>query len=224
MSDDDKREVDVSKIEKFYTGKAGSVERQKGSLWKGEEANRYKYAGILPECINIGCSAIVALRTISQKGIYSFFTECSNCKTYRSNGRDLETKGVIGWKKDYCENRDGNLGFVCPVKIDDLVISEIDEDTLRKWWISCLQFDHIDGNSHNNIPENVMTLCSICHLFKTQMSGDTLRSSYRESYNGRVGEAKRALGEIRLPGVDYSVTSVVSTLEKFYKGEENGNK
>jgi 5-methylcytosine-specific restriction endonuclease McrA len=206
--------------ESFLCGQHRVV-RKRGSLWKGDDAKKYKYAGVLPECVNIGCSAIVALRHITQSGTYSFYTECSNCKTLRGRGEKLSVKGVIQWKKDYCENVDGVLGFVCPVRIGDLVIPDVTEETIRTLWGSCLQFDHIDGNSHNNVPENVMTLCSVCHLIKTRTSGDTLRDGYRVADNGRVGEEKRALGEIRLPGA--GVVPVSNTLEKFYEGGEDGN-
>lgn len=30
-----------------------------------------------------------------------------------------------------------------------------------------LQIDHIDGNTSNNNPENLMTLCHPCHNIKT---------------------------------------------------------
>lgn len=172
-----------------------------GPRFKNDKS-KYKYAGILPECINIGCCAIVALRHITVSGVYSFFTECSRCKKYRAQGYNFEDIGIVQWKKDYCENQIGMLGFKCPVKIEDLDATDISGEQLRQIYRSCLQYDHIDGDGHNNTPENVVTLCSICHQIKSVISGDTLREGYRTARNGRVGEDR-----------NYNVE--VSNLEKF---------
>ena len=61
-------------------------------------------------------------------------------------------------RKDYCENRDGRLGFKCRYKIR--VSGQ-------------LQVDHISGNPSNNRRNNLQTLCANCHLFKTSLFGDS---------------------------------------------------
>ena len=60
-------------------------------------------------------------------------------------------------KKEYCENKDGRLGFKCTAKIIHRTM---------------LQVDHIDGNPSNNDPSNKQTLCANCHRYKTFTEGD----------------------------------------------------
>lgn len=54
-------------------------------------------------------------------------------------------------KKTYCENSD--CGFVAKHPAQ-------------------LHVDHIDGNSSNNDPNNLQTLCANCHAYKTAMNED----------------------------------------------------
>ena len=61
------------------------------------------------------------------------------------------------YKKEYCENIDGRLGFICTTTI------------LIK---STLHVDHVDGNPHNNTQSNCQTLCASCHAHKTKTNGD----------------------------------------------------
>jgi len=58
------------------------------------------------------------------------------------------------WRKEYCENIDGRLGFKCTTTIVD------------KWYQ--LETDHIDENHENNVEENMQTLCACCHRIKTK--------------------------------------------------------
>lgn len=60
-------------------------------------------------------------------------------------------------RKSYCENKDGRLGYKCHCKI------RIDAQ---------LQVDHIDGDPSNNDPDNLQTLCSNCHIYKTHDKKD----------------------------------------------------
>ena len=62
------------------------------------------------------------------------------------------------FKKMFCENQDGRLGFVCNYEIKIL---------------SQLELDHIDGNPYNNV-NNHQTLCCNCHKFKTITNKDHL--------------------------------------------------
>ena len=60
-------------------------------------------------------------------------------------------------RKDFCENIDGRLGYVC-----DSVIRMSAQ----------LEVDHRDGNHLNNDPNNLQTLCKMCHTFKTYANKD----------------------------------------------------
>lgn len=110
----------------------------------------------IPKCVNDGCDNNVVVRDWKY---YSFKHLCSNCSSrMRSNLPPRE--GVTNHKKKYCENRDGRLGFNCPVKTD---------------WdfpYSTLHGDHVDGNHENNDSGNLQTLCSICHHLKGMKTGD----------------------------------------------------
>ena len=110
----------------------------------------------IPECVNIGCNTDVR---VVNWATWTFGTECGTCATYRRKGEDR--KGIVRHKKDHCENHDGHLGFTCPVPRD-------------KWDVhrSSLQLDHKDGNHWNNNPENVETLCPLCHDKKGEQNGD----------------------------------------------------
>jgi 5-methylcytosine-specific restriction endonuclease McrA len=84
---------------------------------------------------------------------------CHHC--HQASYSNIELKaGVINVKKNYCENEDGRLGFPCRSIIHNT---------------GMLELDHIDGNHFNNIPENIMTLCKICHARKSQLRGDYKR-------------------------------------------------
>jgi hypothetical protein len=60
-------------------------------------------------------------------------------------------------RKNYCENKDGRLGFKCNYKI------QIEGQ---------LQVDHKNGNPTDNRPRNLQTLCANCHVFKTLTNKD----------------------------------------------------
>ena len=73
--------------------------------------------------------------------------------------------GTNGWdykkyRKPYCENIDGRLGFVCTSKIDD------------SDWEWQLDADHINGNPHDHREENIQTLCKCCHPMKSKQYKD----------------------------------------------------
>lgn len=118
---------------------------------------------MLPKCINLGCEKAVAIRhwSIAEGSLLpSLKTECSTCANARIKGR--ERVGITIVKKHYCENHTGVLGFACPM--DPIRYTEFPMD--------CYHMDHKDGNHENNVPENIITLCAICHTRKGRESGD----------------------------------------------------
>lgn len=60
-------------------------------------------------------------------------------------------------RKEYCENKDGRLGYKCRYKIRHS---------------AQLQVDHINGKPDDNRPKNLQTLCSNCHIYKTHENKD----------------------------------------------------
>tara|TARA_Y100000310_G_scaffold268895_1_gene281788 strand:+ start:1055 stop:1579 length:525 start_codon:yes stop_codon:yes gene_type:complete len=58
------------------------------------------------------------------------------------------------YRKKYCENIDGRLGYVC-----DAIIIDYEYQ---------LEVDHIDENHNNNDPDNLQTLCANDHRLKTK--------------------------------------------------------
>lgn len=63
------------------------------------------------------------------------------------------------YRKDFCENIDGRLGFHCTATIV---------------WDGMLDVDHINGNPTDNREENLQTLCKCCHAYKTNKEEDYL--------------------------------------------------
>lgn len=61
------------------------------------------------------------------------------------------------YRKDYCENKDGRLGFVCTATII---------------WDGQLDTDHINGDPSDHREVNMQTLCKNCHAFKTNANKD----------------------------------------------------
>lgn len=110
----------------------------------------------IPICSNEGCNNNVVVRDWKY---YSFKHHCSDCINRMKKNLPAR-EGVSFHKKNFCENRDGRLGFVCPVNPD------------FEFPNSVLHGDHIDGNHENNIPSNLQTLCSICHNIKGMTAGD----------------------------------------------------
>ena len=114
----------------------------------------------IPYCINQGCEKNVAIRHWTAQHIPSLKTECNRCSTNRKKGNKID--GIIYHKKDYCENKDNILGFICP----------IDKSRYGEFPTDIYDMDHIDGDHHNNTPENVITICKVCHARKGKESGD----------------------------------------------------
>ena len=115
----------------------------------------------LPTCINPGCSRSVQVRDWKN---WSFKTECGTCYKARVTGkRGKAMDGITIHKKRYCENLDGHLGWTCPVP--------------KNSWkelgmLNSLDLEHTDGNHDNNSPENVKTICKLCHGKKSIANND----------------------------------------------------
>jgi hypothetical protein len=114
----------------------------------------------IPICINSGCNRPVAIRHWSAQCVPSLKTECTRC--YSARKQNIEVDGIILHKKKYCENKDGILGFVCPM--DKTRYDEFPSDIYH--------MDHLDGNHHNNSLDNLKTFCAICHTRKGKENGD----------------------------------------------------
>ena len=61
------------------------------------------------------------------------------------------------FRKSYCENIDGRLGYICN---SDIIYQ------------AQLHTDHINGNPSDDAEENLQTLCANCHIVKTMDFGD----------------------------------------------------
>ena len=114
----------------------------------------------IPICVNNGCGNNVAVRHWSIQGYPSLKTECTKCSECRRKNKTLN--GITFHKKNYCENMNGILGFVCPM----------DKNRYSKFPTDIYHMDHLDGNHNNNLPENIKTFCAICHTRKGKENGD----------------------------------------------------
>lgn len=135
------------------TDKKESLNQRSLKAWK-EKGNT------IPNCINEGCTREVSIRHWSAQGDPSLKTECACCADKRKKGQTIP--GITFHKKHFCENKDGVLGFKCPV--DPARYAEFPSDIYH--------MDHLDGNHHNNTRENLKTFCAICHTRKGKESGD----------------------------------------------------
>ena len=115
-----------------------------------------------PQCINSGCVNPVAnfRGTVGVLKGREIRTVCGPCHLSSYGDKPL-ADGVVPHKKTYCENNDGHLGFLCTSTIH---------------FSGNLELDHKDGNHFNNIQSNVMTLCKICHSYKSHLNGDHKKS------------------------------------------------
>jgi len=110
----------------------------------------------LPTCVNKGCNNDVVVR---EWKYWSWKSECSRCTNARKKG--ISIPNVKIHKKRICENKDGHLGFACPVNT-----------TLWKDYQESLHLDHQDGDHMNNTPGNVRTYCNLCHTRKSKEGDD----------------------------------------------------
>ena len=136
------------------------VNVKKVSRNKENLINYRKLGRELPKCVNSGCIRFVAVRHWNDGLIPSLKTECTTCSTARKSGKVIE--GITFEKKHYCENKDSHLGFMCPC----------DQSRYAEFPTDCYHMDHINGNHSDNRPENITTLCMMCHTIKGKRDGD----------------------------------------------------
>lgn len=81
----------------------------------------------------------------------------AKCAKHHNIDYGMKNGAYIQHRKDYCENVDGRLGYKCTSTIV---------------WEGQLEVDHINGIHTDNRPENLQTLCSNCHSYKTYTNKD----------------------------------------------------
>ena len=121
------------------------------TLWGPE------YLETAPMCSVPGCT-----NRRDNAGYGNYHAECSyhHKKKYGMSGWDYKK-----YRKDYCENIDGRLGFKCTSTI------------MNTAWN--LEVDHIDGDRTNNHESNLQTLCNCCHRYKTFSNEENLKPEKR---------------------------------------------
>ena len=103
-------------------------------------------------CCNEGCG-FPRRKTGANKTAYVESPLCGHCfHAATEPPRHTYREGVTPIKKNYCENIDGRLGFICTATIAH-----------RRQ----LDLDHINGDHDFNLSTNLQTLCKNCHAQKT---------------------------------------------------------
>lgn len=111
--------------------------------WENEYDKSLNDSSVQGECMIPGCTRKQHNAGYGRfRPICYFHHNLKNQLTYRT------------YLKNYCENIDGRLGFICKNEI---------------LYTCQLQVDHIDGNRDNDDPKNLQTLCANCHSVKTQI-------------------------------------------------------
>ena len=136
---------------------------------------------ILDICINDGCNSPRQSSGSKANGD-KLRPYCWRCHLALSPNSDVTYKeGVIQEKKDYCENRDGRLGFTCTAT--DLMLAQLD-------------MDHIipEAQGGHNLPYNMQTICKNCHARKSIENGDgRVQSSKEEKVYIKYNEENGAI-------------------------------
>jgi cytochrome c553 len=118
-----------------------------------------------PTCETRGCFSLAGLVRDHYDGSALYRKVCGNChvkKIAASHGKTV-TQLVNQWhpylryRKTYCENQDGRLGFTCTTTI---------------YWDGMLDVDHKNGDPSDNRERNLQTLCKCCHAYKTVKNKD----------------------------------------------------
>lgn len=133
---------------------AQNVRRADNPYYRRSKEVRAQY-NVIPGFICAGCyGKIVA----AKHGLKSMSHVIAKNAGFESHADYINsTHPYRRHRKDYCENTDGRLGFICTTTI---MIS------------AQLEVDHIDGNPTHNDPINLQTLCGCCHTYKTLTNED----------------------------------------------------
>jgi len=103
-----------------------------------------------PRCAYDGCITRVSYHNVEKNSKGGFNVNWKNCCETHRNERKFE---VDNWKlKAGCANVDARYGFKC---------------TATLLYPEQLDINHIDGDRHNNAPENKEILCKNCHAHVT---------------------------------------------------------
>lgn len=153
------------KREKAFQKRIEKCEKEGKGQTGGEQAQAkfWESGGKIPKCVNIGCENLLTIRdwkNVSPK------SECGRCQTDRKVGNTRA--GITIVRKNYCENIDGHLGYDCPVKVGFFRKKE----DVWAHYLDALHLDHKDGNHFNNVPDNVETICAVCHARKSRENDD----------------------------------------------------
>ena len=115
-------------------------------------------------CITAGCSHLQHHKGTNIHGDIYYRRYCHGCHMARLAAKQHISVSEFRssyhpykkYRKEYCENAVGDKAGWLPVPC-------------RVTWYpkTFLNIDHVDGNHHNNDPENLMTLCPTCHAVKT---------------------------------------------------------
>lgn len=118
-----------------------------------------------PICCNINCGRPVCYSHTHKSGAKRWRPVCSPCHL-GSYGAKPYPEGVLPIKKNYCENRDGRLGYVCTTTIP---------------YPGALELDHMDGDPSHNIADNIQTLCKVCHSYKSHKNKDFCKNRQKNN-------------------------------------------
>jgi hypothetical protein len=111
---------------------------------------------MIPTCINGGCERPVIYSHTHKNGTKRWRPVCGRCHQASYGAKPLDP-GVTATKLTHCENEDGRYGYRCTAHIP---------------YPGSLEMDHIDGDRCNNVPENIQTLCKVCHSYKSHLNND----------------------------------------------------
>lgn len=149
---------------------------------------RYKKDPNKPTCLNINCNEPVHLIKYRDYKYPIYRSVCLRCHHANIEFRNVKYKqGVKLVKLDYCENYTHKRIKGIPESDWKPCSTQHDKSKINKFQETGvlpsrdLHIDHIDGNHYNNVPENVQTLCSCCHSYKTKIAGD-LKSTGPNSF------------------------------------------